>query len=421
LKGGNQANLHLKMKIQNLIISFKSLVRKMKIGYFVSHFLYKNRLNRPEYEKEYAHGGTEIAVYNLAIEMGRRGHKIDVFTTAINAGTAVEEIRSMTIHRFGTNFRVASANVSWGLLKGPQKIDLDLAHAHFNMPYADYSAMKYSQKKKVPLVLTYQADAQDTGGSFLRNQLQTFYNRHILHRVLNQADKIIATSESYIDQSKFLGRYRQKIEVIPNGINLEEFQINVSREECRHQIGLPLDKEIILFFGNLVPYKGPDVLLRAFANIKKEHQDIQLLFAGRGPMNNELLTLAEKLRVQNDVQFTGHVEEELKPIYYQAADIFCLPSLNLAEAFGIVNLEAMACGIPIVASDIGGIPDVVRKGDNGLLFEPGNIQELCKKLEYLLDNADVRKSMGENGKKMAADYSWKKIAKKTEEIYKKLI
>jgi glycosyltransferase involved in cell wall biosynthesis len=392
----------------------------MKIGYFVSHFLYKDRVNRANYGKEYAHGGTEIAAYNLAMEMGKRSHEIDVFTTAIDGRNEVEEVSNMTIHRYGTNFRIASANFSWGLLKGPQKIDVDMVHSLYNMPYADYSAMKYSKNKKVPLVLTYQADALDTGGSFLRNGLHSFYNSRILPRVLNQVDIIIATSPSYIHQSKFLGKYRQKIKVIPNGINLEEFQIKISKEECRKKLSLARDKIIILFFGNLVQYKAPNLLLRAFSNFKKDYPDVQLIFAGRGPMQHELINLAKKLGVDEGVSFSGYVEEELKPLYYKAADIFCLPSVSLAEAFGIVNLEAMATGLPIVASELGGIPDLVREGENGLLFIPGNVKELTNKLEYLLDNKNLRSKMGDRSKKLASNYSWIKIAEKTEAVYKSL-
>ena len=393
----------------------------MKIGYFISHFLYKNRLNEAEYHKEYAHGGTEVAAYNLAVQMRNRGHHINVFTTAIDRRNSVEQDNSMTIYRYGTNFRIASANFSLGLLNGPQKTDLDIVHAHYNMPYADYSAMKYSTKKNVPLVLTYHADAPETGGSSLRNRLQAFYNRHILPQVLNHAYIIITTSNAYIDQSKFLANYRQKIKVVPNGINLDEFQIKISKEECREKLDLDGDKIIILFFGNLVQYKGLDVLLRAFTNIKDKYPDGQLLFVGRGPMRHELIRMSKNLGVEGDIIFTGYVEEKLKYLYYKAADIFCLPSVNLTEAFGIVNLEAMACGLPIIASNLGGISDLVKENENGLLFEPGNVKEISNKLEYLLDNKNLRIKMGKMSKKLAADYSWTNIASKTELIYNNLL
>ena len=392
----------------------------MKIGYFVSHYLYPDRVDQPGYADEYAHGGTEIAVYHLAQEMQRRGHQVEVFTTALDSRSVVE-LDKVNIHRYATQFRVASANFSWGLLRGPQEVKVDLAHAHYNMPYADYSALLYKQKRGVPLVVTYHADAPETGGSFLRNQLQSFYNRHLLLRVLEEADIIITTSKSYIEDSRHLKKYREKIRVIANGINLEEFQSTLSRGECRDRLGLPHHKVIILFFGNLVPYKGPEVLLKAFSEVRKDHPEVLLFYAGRGSLKDGLQSLARELELEDEVVFAGYVDDQDKAICYRAADIFCLPSVNRAEAFGIVNLEAMASGLPIVASRLGGIPDLVREGENGILFEPGEVDELAQVLGYMIDNPEERWKMGRAGKKMAEDYSWAKIAQKTEEVYQELL
>jgi glycosyltransferase involved in cell wall biosynthesis len=392
----------------------------MKIGYFVSHYLYPDRVDRPGYPDEYAHGGTEIAAYHLAQEMGRRGHQVEVFTTALD-NRSVVEMDKVTIHRYATQFRVASANFSWGLIQRPQKVEVDLAHAHYNMPYADYSALLYSRKMGVPLVVTYHADASETSGSRLRNQLQIFYNRYLLPRVLEEADIIITTSESYMKESHHLEGYQEKIRVIPNGINLEEFQTALTKRECRERLGLPLDKVIILFFGNLVPYKGTDILLKAFSKVHNDYDDVMLLYVGRGPLKGELQSLSQELGLEDDVVFAGYVDDPDKAIYYQAADIFSLPSVNRAEAFGIVNLEAMASGLPIVASRLGGILDLVQEGGNGILFKPEKVEELARALGYLVDNPEERERMGCAGKKMAEDYSWAKIARRTEEVYRELL
>lgn len=392
----------------------------MKIGYFVSHYLYPDRVDQPGYAAEYAHGGTELAAYHLAREMERRGHQVEVFTTARDSRSVVEE-DTVTIHRYATQFRVASANFSWGLLRGPQKVGVDLAHAHYNMPYADYSALLYARKRGVPLVLTYHADAPDSGGSFLRNGLQSFYNRHLLPQVLEEADIIITTSQSYMEESPHLDSHREKIRVVPNGINLEDFQTTLPKSECRERLGLPRDKVIILFFGNLVPYKGPEVLLRAFEEVHEDYEEVLLLYVGRGPLRGELQTLSRELKVGEDVMFAGYVSDQEKALYYQAADIFCLPSVNRAEAFGIVNLEAMASALPIVASHLGGIPDIVREKENGLLFEPGKVEELTRALRFLVENPDERRRMGRAGRQMVEDYSWMKIAGETEKIYQELL
>lgn len=392
----------------------------MKIGYFISHFPYIDRINDANYNKEYAHGGTEIAAYQLARQVAKID-EVDIFTTSINSKDSREISENMVIHRYGTVLKIASANLSFKILYKPLNCKIDIAHAHYNMPYSDYSALRYAKRNKVPLVVTYHADAQESGGNLIRNWAQKVYNKSLLKNVLDGADVIITTSNSYIDESKFLGDYRDKIEVIPNGINLEEFNIKLSKEECRNKLGLPHDKKIILFFGNIVAYKGPRILLKAFSKVKSHFKDVKLVFAGRGEMQEELTKLSVELGIKDDVLFTGYVDEKLKPFYYRSADIFCLPSITMAEAFGIVNLEAMACGIPVVSSKLGGIPDVVHDKKTGLLVKPGDKKALEEALTFLLENEDVSLRIGYNGKRKVKEYSWKKIAGKTEEIYGRLI
>jgi glycosyltransferase involved in cell wall biosynthesis len=393
----------------------------MKIGYFIGHFPYTNLINTPNYIKNYAHGGTEIAAYNLAINMAKRGNEIEVFTTSIDSRESIEIYPNMRIHRNPTSFKIASANASFKLIYKPLNYDLDIVHAHSPIPYSDIPALFYAKRKKVPFILTYQFDGQSTGGSFMRNAGVGFYNKFFINKVLSSAEVIIATTEAYANESPFLKGYKEKIVIIPNGINIEEVTTVHTQEECRNMLGLPYDAPIILFFGSLVRYKGPDVLLKAFKTIKKEFPKAKLIFAGRGEMFDELSNQALKLDLVNDVLFTGFVEEDKKPLYFKAADIFCLPSTTMAESFGIVNLEAMASGIPIVASNLGGIPDIVKHGVNGLLAEPGNYQNLADNLLCLLKDEDMRKRFGDQGKKLVWNFSWDEIAMKTEQLYRDIL
>ncbi|MBT9151423.1 MAG: D-inositol 3-phosphate glycosyltransferase [candidate division WS2 bacterium] len=110
----------------------------------------------------------------------------------------------------------------------------------------------------------------------------------------------------------------------------------------------------------------------------------------------------------------------MKPFYYNAADVFCLPSTS-TESFGIVNLEAMTCGVPIVASKIGGVPDVVKDGENGLLVQPKDYEALADAIIYLLENEDERERMGKNGREKVESYSWERIAEETEKVYSSLM
>ena len=393
----------------------------MKIGYFIGHFPYVNLVNTPDYIKDYAHGGTEIAAYNLAVQMARRGNDIDVFTTSINSRNSIEIYPHMRVHRNATSFKIASANPSFKLIYKPLNYDLDIVHAHSPIPYSDLPALMYAKRKKVPFLLTYQFDGQVTGGSFIRNTGVSIYNKVFINRVLDSAEVIIATTRSYAEESPFLKKYLDKIVVIPNGINIEEVTTTLTREESRINLGLPIKTKIILFFGSLVPYKGPDILLKAFKVIKNEFPDVKLIFAGRGPMLIELRDMAKKFKLEDDVIFLGFVDEEKKALYYKSADIFCLPSTNMAESFGIVNLEAMASGIPLVGSNLGGIPDIIKEGENGLLAKPCDHQSLANALITLLKDNDLRQKMGNKGRKMVTDYSWDKIAKTTENLYKDIL
>jgi len=393
----------------------------MKIGYFIGHFPYVNLVNTPDYIKYYAHGGTEIAAYNLAVQMAKRGNDIDVFTTSINSKNSIEIYPHMRIHRHATSFKIASANASLKLIYKPLNYDLDIVHAHSPIPYSDLPALMYAKRKKVPFLLTYQFDGQETGGSFMRNTGVSIYNKVFINRVLDSAEVIIATTRSYAEESPFLRNYLDKIVVIPNGINIDEVTTNLTREESRIKLGLPLKTKIILFFGSLVPYKGPDILLKAFKIIKKEFSEVKLIFAGRGQMLVELQNMAKKFDLEDDVIFLGFVEEEEKALYYKSADIFSLPSTNMAESFGIVNLEAMASGIPIVSSNLGGIPDIIKDEKNGLLAKPHDHQSLANAILRLLKNDDLRLKMGDNGRKMTKHYTWDKIAIETENLYKDIL
>jgi glycosyltransferase involved in cell wall biosynthesis len=393
----------------------------MKVGYFIGHFPYMDLINTPDYIKDYAHGGTEIAAYNLAVQMAKRGNDIDVFTTSINSKNSIEIYPHMRVHRHATSFKIASANASFKLIYKPLNYDLDIVHAHSPIPYSDLPALMYAKRKKVPFILTYQFDGQETGGSFMRNTGVSIYNKVFINKVLDSAEVIIATTKSYAEESPFLKNYLDKIVVIPNGINIEEVTTTLTKEESRINLGLPLKTKIILFFGSLVPYKGPDILLKAFKIIKKEFPEVKLIFAGRGQMLLELQDMTKKFDLKNDVIFLGFVEEEEKALYYKSADIFCLPSTNMAESFGIVNLEAMVSGIPIVGSNLGGIPDIIKEGENGLLAKPCDHQSLANALLRLIKDDDLRQRMGNNGMKMVADYSWDKIAKETENLYKDIL
>lgn len=389
----------------------------MKISYFSTYFPYKDKL----FDEKYGVGGASVVVDALAQILAKKGHEISVFTTSVNSKHEVKRYGKIYIYRYGTNFKVAYGRFSFGLLKNPVKYPTDLVHVHITVPMGDIAGLRCAKKKKVPFVVTYHGDLYGDMGGFIRKASVDFYNKYILNKVLSYADVIISPSEYYINESRFLGKYRDKIVVIPNGINVKDFDIGYSKEECRKKLGLPLNDEIILFLGKVSSHKGPDVLVKAMPKIIKEVPDAKLVLVGSGGMREELESACKQLGVENYVNFAGFVEENLKPFFYRAADVFVLPSVMTSEVFPIVFLEASASGLPMVVSDLDTFKCIIDDGYNGLFTKRGDEKNLADAIIYLLENEEIREKMGKNARKRVENYSWRRIAEKTEKVYREIV
>lgn len=392
----------------------------MRVDYFITHFPYRDRFDDADYFARYKRGGAELAAYHLALEMAKK-NEVNIFTTSINSKDSFEEYDDVNVYRYGTKFRIDAGNISFGLFTKPLSHDADIIHAHFSTPPGELAGARCAKKRKVPFVLTYHGDWQESFGGFIRRTALSFYNKYLLDKVLSYADVIISPSEYYIDESRFLEKYRDKIVVIPNGIKIEDFDISLSREQCREQLGLPLNKNMILFVGNLIPYKGPDILVKAIPAIVKEVPDTELVFVGSGGMRAELEELSQKLGVEKYVKFAGFVEERLKPLYYRAADVFCLPSTLNTEVFPIVLLEASASGLPMVVSDLDTFKCIIDEGSNGLFTKRRDESNLADVIVSLLENEEVRNTMSKNARKNVEEYSWERIAEETKKVYSRII
>lgn len=388
----------------------------MKIGYFVNDFPYKDPHTGIEIDRSF-YGGVGNVAYNLAIEMIKRGHKVYVFTSSIDSGNYIEDYGDIIIYRYKQNFTVGQSPCSIDLTYKPLflNLNIDVVHVHAGNPPSTITAYWYAKKYKIPFVVSYHGDVVWNFGSLIRKICVYSYSKFCITKVLSHACMIISPSINYIEESSLLTKFQKKIAVIPNGINEDEFDIKFSKEECRTKLKLPVDGKIMLFVGGLNPHKGPDSLLKIMPDLLKEIPDAFLVFVGDGVLRKELENLSINLDIEENVMFVGFVEDELKPLYYKSSDIFCLPSIR--EPFGIVNLEAMASEIPIVAFSCGGVLDFVFNGKNGFLVPPQDIISFSKTLLYLLTNDDVRLKMGNTGKEMVKNYSWDKAAEATENIY----
>ncbi|TFH46886.1 MAG: glycosyltransferase family 1 protein [ANME-2 cluster archaeon] len=392
----------------------------MRIGYFITHFPYKNRINNKDL-KQYHCGGAEVAAYNLAIEMAKRGHDIYVFTTSANSKNVIEKHENIKIYRYSTNCKLLTSNISSGMFRKTIMHDVDVIHTHFDIAPGPLAGLRYAKKRNVPLIITYHGDWVASFGGFIRRMSINFHNKYLVDKILSYADVIISPSEPYINESRFLRNYRNKIIVIPNGINLEEFNVRYSKEECREKLGLPLDRNILLYFSFLSPYKGPDVLIKAMPKIIEAVPNTELIFAGKGVMRNELEKLSKSLKVETNVRFSGFVEDSLKPLYFKAADVFVLPSTMNTEVFPLVLLEASASKLPMVVSDLDTFKCLIKENYNGLLTRRNDKNDLADAIINLLENEEIRKEMGKKAREKVQDYSWEKISDETMRIYQEVL
>jgi rhamnosyl/mannosyltransferase len=253
------------------------------------------------------------------------------------------------------------------------------------------------------LVITHHADT--LGRKLLRR-----LSDPIVNRLMKRASRILVTSSRYLDSSSELAAFRHKCDIVPLGIDtrlaaaadLAEVQI------LRQQF----PDGMVLAVGRLVPYKGFDILIRAMKRI-----DAKLLLIGTGPLDEELRQLAISEGVGEKVLMPGRVDD-IRP-YFAAASIFVLPSVTRAEAFGIVQMEAMAAGTPVINTNIdSGVPEVSIHGQTGITVPPGDVSALSNAMQMLLDQNDLRDRLGRAAKvRVNAEYTADLMCTRTMRIY----
>jgi N-acetyl-alpha-D-glucosaminyl L-malate synthase BshA len=269
----------------------------------------------------------------------------------------------------------------------------DIIHAHYAIPQG-FAGVLIKKVRKKPMVLTvHGSDLTILGGSPLI--------RPLLKWILNRTDRIIAVSNYLKTLLLELDVPEEKISVIYNGVDQQD---PAGGGEKR-----------IIYIGALVHQKGVDVLLNGFKKIKETHPDLKLVIVGDGPERENLEGLAEKLGL-TIIEFTGYLED-LDQVF-TSQSILVLPSRK--EGFGIALLEAMARGVPVVASKTGGVLEIVEDGRNGLLFSKEHPESLADAVIKLLDNSKLRTRIVKGGLKTAEKFSWDKMAEETDVVYDEL-
>lgn len=294
-----------------------------------------------------------------------------------------------------------------------KKVDFDLLHSHtmFTMGMRAYIMSKLFSKpllgsfhtliSKFSKYLTKKFEGRVKRLSWLSSRW--YYDR--------RCDAFTVPTDSTKSVIRKYG-FENKIYTLPNGIS-SEIEGEIRPEEIREKHGISEDDEVVLYFGRLSIEKRVEDAIKAMEHLG---DDKVLLICGRGPYGSKLKKLASK--TSGRIIFTGYVPESLKASYYAAGDVFVFPSVG--DTQGIVLLEAMKYGLPIVSVKAQGIVDIVKNDENGLLAEAKNPKNLAEKIKSVLEDDDIQKNFLEKNKEVVRRHSWEKTTDKLENIYEKI-
>ena len=352
-------------------------------------------------------GGVNEHVRHTYEALRRMGHDVWIVTSKYGRERRTEGhvIRLGTGFAFPANGSMGRLTVGWRFTAQARAVLAEHRFdiLHFHEPFVPFLSPTMLIESATVNVATFHAF-----GGF---NPMLWASKRLVQRLAHRLDGRIAVSGA---ARHFITRYLPgDYRIIPNGVDLDRFADAEPFEQLR-------DGTLnILFVGRFEERKGLIHLLKAYHRLRKRHVDARLLIIGSGPKQREY-TRWVGLRNVRDVEFLGRVSDEDKARYFASADIFCAPSTG-QESFGIVLLEAMAAGVPIVASDIHGYKNVLIRGEQGLLVEPRNHRALAAALYRLAGDPDLRHRMGEAGRATAPEYSWDRVSERLVEYYREVL
>ncbi len=358
-------------------------------------------------------GGVENYVYYLSKRLVKLGHVVTVICANEPNTEEEETIKGIKVKRLSYIGKIANTNITPKLLSELLREEFDIVHTHLPTPWSADGSAIVSKLKRKPLILTYHNDIVGTG---IANYIAKFYNVTMLKLLLREADIIIITQPNYCNYSYHLKQYKDKIKVIPNGVDIERFKpLNVEKEE-----------KTLFFLSSLDEfhrYKGLDYLLEGLITIKKRIQDVKLIIGGEGKLLNYYKQRVILMGLEDNVEFVGFIPDEKIVEYYNKCDIFVLPSISAKqEGFGIVLPEAMACERPVVSTEIVGVAEDVRERNAGRIVKPKDERALAEAIIEILEDKNLARKMGKNGRQLVEEkYTWEKVAEMVENVYNEVM
>jgi glycosyltransferase involved in cell wall biosynthesis len=360
-------------------------------------------------------GGVEVYASNMARRLKAQGWEVFVITSGKKQAEVSEStIDGVKVYRLGYRFKLSNTPIGFSWRRDIERIlereKPDVINGHTPVPYL--ADLVERVRGTIPFVLTYHNDLVKE--RFPHNILAKLTHLFLIASTLRRANRIVVTSAYYADMSRYLRPYKSKMSVVPPGVDKELFNCDVDGTEVRKRYG---DRPIILFVGSIEKsqdYKGLDNLIACLPRIAKTIGDTQLIVVGEGDAKARYKQLATELGVADRVDFVGYKTQAELAVYNAAADVQVLPSTNSTEGFGMVLIEAGACGTPVIGTKVGGIPFAIDDGISGLLVPPRNQAALTEAIVKVLSDTDLAKQLGEGGAaRTKALFDWSELAEQT--------
>jgi glycosyltransferase involved in cell wall biosynthesis len=371
-------------------------------------------------------GGIARHCNGLAKALAHNDHGVHVVTLDFPGAPSYEEFDGVKVYRAAIELGHPNF-LTWALLFNhfmekkiagiSQNVNFDLIHVHDWL--TAFAGISFKHQMQKPLVTTIHGTEIGRAQGLHNPDSRTIDG--IEWWTTYEANKIIVTSGSL--KSEIQGHFnlpQEKIEIIPNGIDLEKYNAPVDRAAVKERYGVHPHEKLVLCIGRLVPQKGIEYLIRAVPRIAGRYPEAKFIIVGEGWLRGHLEYVARSTGHHWKITFTGWIPDQELAALLNSADVLVVPSIY--EPFGIVALEGMAAGVPVVASDVGGLAEVVEHERTGILAYSKNPESIAWAVERALSDPSHSKWLVQNAREMVQKtYSWEAIAKRTIEVYREVV
>jgi len=387
-------------------------------------------------------GGAERVLYEQTTRLSIRGHNVFILTRKLlDQNKNFKVIHGVNEHRYECNQTKPLSFLSGTWINSKRifehldrRIKFDCIN--FHQPFSALGVIYSNLSLNIPKIYTCHSlsfeefiSRNDNTHRLIpkvKNFLRSRGHKRIEKNVLRKANKVVTLSQ--FTKDKVINIYKvleKKIQVIPGGVDLNKFAPAGDRDKIRKQLDIPLNKIVLLTVRNLVQRMGLENLIIAFNELKEQKAEIHLVIGGEGGLKDSLKALTKRLGFEDYIQFVGFISEQQLPNYYRAADIFVLPTKEL-EGFGLVTLEALASGLPVLGTPVGGTKEILGNFDSNFLFkgtDPNSIAELILENYHLITNSPQRwEEISHRCRNFVEqNYSWEKNIDALEELFAKTL